>query len=172
MKPWSRWIWLAGGLVLIAAGGLVLFLLILLMPSNRTDNQNPARQAEMIALTLEWGRLAPFPTTACNFPIHTEGNAFRTRCGAATSPTFRCCTASCTWQPSWTGSAAMRWPGNSPIRWTATLACWPCSKPWRWDGQISRQDLVRTLSAGDLITPNDKRSILAAISQCLQSSAA
>jgi hypothetical protein len=56
MKPWSRWIWLAGGLVLIAAGGLVLFLLILLMPSNRTDNQNPAKQAEMIALTLEWGR--------------------------------------------------------------------------------------------------------------------
>jgi len=43
-------------LVLIAAGGLVLFLLILLMPSNRTDNQNPAKQAEMIALTLEWGR--------------------------------------------------------------------------------------------------------------------
>jgi hypothetical protein len=62
-------------LILAAIGGLALFLFIL-MPTNAIDNQNPARQAEMIALTLEWGRLAPFSETAYNFSIHTEGNMF------------------------------------------------------------------------------------------------
>ncbi len=33
------------------------------------------------------------------------------------------------------------------------------------DGPMRREDLVRTISDGDLITPNDKKNILAAISQ-------
>ena len=47
-----------------------------LTPSNSRDNQDPAKQKEMMALVLEWGRLSPFPTSATNVSIKTEGNSF------------------------------------------------------------------------------------------------
>lgn len=45
-------------------------------PTNEQDNRNPKKLKEMAVITLEWGRLAPFPTDARNFKIHTEGNMF------------------------------------------------------------------------------------------------
>jgi hypothetical protein len=47
-----------------------------LAPSNSRDNQDPAKQKEMMSLLLEWGRLSPFPTSAANISIKTEGNSF------------------------------------------------------------------------------------------------
>ena len=46
------------------------------IPSNARDNRDAARKAEMIALVLEWGRLAPFPASAANLIVETEGSAF------------------------------------------------------------------------------------------------
>lgn len=48
----------------------------LILPTNDRDNANPEKKAEMRELTLEWGRLAPFPKTAQAFEIYTEGNLF------------------------------------------------------------------------------------------------
>ena len=47
-----------------------------LVSSNSRDNQDPAKQKEMMALVLEWGRLSSFPTSATNVSIETEGNSF------------------------------------------------------------------------------------------------
>lgn len=44
--------------------------------SNAIDNRNSKRQAEMMALILEWGRLAPFPDSASDISVQTEGNSF------------------------------------------------------------------------------------------------
>jgi hypothetical protein len=44
--------------------------------SNTIDNRNSARQDEMMALVLEWGRLAPFPNSASNVSIQTDGSSF------------------------------------------------------------------------------------------------
>ena len=55
---------------LVAFGGLFI------ASSNSRDNQDPAKQKEMMALVLEWGRLSPFPTSATNVSIKTEGNSF------------------------------------------------------------------------------------------------
>jgi hypothetical protein len=49
---------------------------IVLSSSNSRDNQDHAKQAEMMALVLEWGRLAPFPASATNISIKTEGSSF------------------------------------------------------------------------------------------------
>ena len=43
---------------------------------NTIDNQSPEKQAEMLNLTLEWGRLAPIPDCKTDLTIQTEGNAF------------------------------------------------------------------------------------------------
>jgi len=75
MKSWFKWSWLFGGLILVVFFGFILIRFNLVL-SNRIDNQNPDKQAEMIALTLEWARLAPFPITAYNFSIISEGNTF------------------------------------------------------------------------------------------------
>ena len=56
--------------------GLMAFVGLFLVSSNSRDNQNPAKQKEMIALVLEWGRLAPFPANATNVLIETEGSSF------------------------------------------------------------------------------------------------
>jgi len=45
------------------------------LPTNSRDNQNPAKQKEMMALVLEWGRLSPFPASATNISIKTEGGS-------------------------------------------------------------------------------------------------
>lgn len=59
----------------------------LLLSSNSRDNQDPSKQKEMMALVLEWGRLAPFPATATNVSIATEGNSFtRTFRASFTAP--------------------------------------------------------------------------------------
>ena len=55
---------------------LVAFAGLFLVPSNSRDNQNPVKQKEMMALVLEWGRLAPFPSNATNVLIETEGSSF------------------------------------------------------------------------------------------------
>ena len=49
---------------------------LFLVPSNSRDNQDPAKQKEMMALVLEWGRLSPFPASATNISIKTEGSSF------------------------------------------------------------------------------------------------
>lgn len=77
MMRWPKWILsLSCGLVFAVASGLVVLALFYLAPSNSRDNQNPAKQAEMVQITLEWGQLAPFPAKAQNFFIYTEGNSF------------------------------------------------------------------------------------------------
>lgn len=56
--------------------GLTAFAGLFLVPSNSRDNQNPAKQEEMMALVLEWGRLAPIPASATHLLIETEGSSF------------------------------------------------------------------------------------------------
>lgn len=46
------------------------------VPGNERINADPANRPEMVRVTLEWGRLAPFPETAREFQIHTEGGSF------------------------------------------------------------------------------------------------
>lgn len=68
-------IWLSCGIMGVIVSGIIL--LLFLFPSNSRDNLNPFRQAEMMQLTLEWGRLAPFSVAnAENVSIWTEGNQF------------------------------------------------------------------------------------------------
>ena len=54
----------------------VAFAGLFLASSNSRDNQDPAKQKEMMALVLEWGRLSPFPGGATNVSIETEGSSF------------------------------------------------------------------------------------------------
>jgi hypothetical protein len=56
--------------------GLVAFVSLFLGSANSRDNQDPAKQKEMMALVLEWGRLSPFPSSASNVSIKTDGNSF------------------------------------------------------------------------------------------------
>ncbi len=67
-----------GALSLFCLLGVICVSLVVfyLVPSNARDNQDPGKQAEMIALVLEWGRLAPFPTNATNVSVKTEGGSF------------------------------------------------------------------------------------------------
>jgi len=55
---------------------VAIFAGLFLASSNSSDNQDPAKQKEMMALILEWGRLSPFPVSATNVSIETEGNSF------------------------------------------------------------------------------------------------
>ncbi|MFN8411659.1 MAG: hypothetical protein U0Z26_04660 [Anaerolineales bacterium] len=55
---------------------VIAFASLFLVPSNSRDNQNPAKQKEMMAFILEWGRLSPFPSSATNISIKTEGGSF------------------------------------------------------------------------------------------------
>lgn len=45
-------------------------------PDNARDNADPSKLKEMIRITQEGGRLAPFPTTATGFDIKAEGGMF------------------------------------------------------------------------------------------------
>lgn len=54
----------------------VVALAIFLAPTNERDNNDPVKIEEMEKLSLEWGRLAPFPKDAKDFVIKTEGSAF------------------------------------------------------------------------------------------------
>ncbi len=65
-----------GGVALLYAIGVFVAVVIFTFPTNDRDNANPSKRAEMVNLTLEWGRLAPFPTSAKEFNIFTEGNSF------------------------------------------------------------------------------------------------
>jgi hypothetical protein len=60
--------------VLLAA--FVGFVCLFLESSNARDNQDPAKQNEMMALVLEWGRLSRIPASATHISIETEGNSF------------------------------------------------------------------------------------------------
>jgi len=55
---------------------LVAFVGLFLGSSNARDNQDPAKQKEMMALVLEGGRLSSFPVSATIVSIKTEGNSF------------------------------------------------------------------------------------------------
>jgi len=55
---------------------LVAFAGLFFISSNSRDNQSPAKQKEMMALVLEWGRLSPFPASATNVSVETEGSSF------------------------------------------------------------------------------------------------
>lgn len=44
--------------------------------SNSRDNQDLAKQKEMMTLVLTWGRLAAFPANATKVSIKTEGSSF------------------------------------------------------------------------------------------------
>lgn len=50
--------------------------LALAIPTNDLDNTDSARRAEMMQITLEEGELAPFPPSARETWIWTEGNMF------------------------------------------------------------------------------------------------
>jgi len=56
--------------------GLFSFFALYSSLSNTRDNQNSAKQNEMIAIVLEWGRLAPFPANATDVSIEAEGSSF------------------------------------------------------------------------------------------------
>jgi len=72
-KPTKLIIIIASAVLLV---GLFAFAGLFLISSNSRDNQDPAKQKEMMALVLEWGRLAPFLASAINVSIETEGNSF------------------------------------------------------------------------------------------------
>ena len=54
----------------------IIFIGMFLLSSNVRDNASPAKQEEMMGLVLAWGRLAPFPATATDVTITTDGNSF------------------------------------------------------------------------------------------------
>ena len=56
--------------------GLITCAGLFFVSSNSRDNRDPAKQKEMMAIVLEWGRLAPFPANATNVLIETEGSSF------------------------------------------------------------------------------------------------
>ena len=66
----------------IALAGITLFIVLIAFAvlifgsSNSRDNQDLAKQKEMMALVLEWGRLSPFPASATNISVITEGGSF------------------------------------------------------------------------------------------------
>jgi hypothetical protein len=63
---------LVGGTILFCGVGSVI-------PSNDRDNRNPKKKIEMMQITLLWGGLAPFPDSAKDFVIKTQGNNFTRR---------------------------------------------------------------------------------------------
>jgi hypothetical protein len=65
-----------GGFIVIFVGSIaVLFFLLLLLLNNRS-NRSQEKQVEIVEVTLEWGRLAPFPDGIENLSVQTEGNLF------------------------------------------------------------------------------------------------
>ena len=64
---------LAGAMLFIAS---LAFVGLFFGSSNLRENQDPAKQKEMLALVLEWGRLSPFPASATNISVITEGSSF------------------------------------------------------------------------------------------------
>lgn len=67
----------AAGFAVVLAPLLMFWLSVLIFtfPTNDRDNANPDKSS-MVECTLLWGRLAPFPSTAKDFTIYTEGNSF------------------------------------------------------------------------------------------------
>jgi hypothetical protein len=68
--------WIIAAISTILLFACIAFAGLFLASSNSRDNQDPAKQKEMMALLLEWGRLAPFPASATNISIKTEGSSF------------------------------------------------------------------------------------------------
>ncbi len=65
------------GLIVQIALGFLLFVgATILYHSNAVSNLNPVAKADMLRVTLEWGRLAPLPESKNHFQIQTEGSAF------------------------------------------------------------------------------------------------
>jgi hypothetical protein len=76
MKQWQKsltTIFVGFAAVVLISGGL---LLLFVIPTDEIENSLPFMRARMIKPVLEWGRLAPFPKTALDFTIVTEGNSF------------------------------------------------------------------------------------------------
>lgn len=70
-----------GAFGLLCAGAVLLTFVTIAMPTNDRDNQNPAKQQEMLKITLHVASLAPIPSGASIKSIKTEGNMFtRTFC--------------------------------------------------------------------------------------------
>ena len=63
-----------------------------------------------------------------------------TRSGPRTSPTSPWRRASCTWWPSWTGTAGTCWPGSSPTPWTPASAWRRWRKPCKGRPEIFNTD--------------------------------
>jgi hypothetical protein len=59
-------------LILVAMAGAI----YLFGPTNWIDNHLPWKRRQMMAITLEWGRLAAFPVSARDVHILTEGGMF------------------------------------------------------------------------------------------------
>lgn len=66
-KPVLRWFFIVG---LVATLGITWFVQSVFSPDS------PANRASAIRCTLEWGRLAPFPTSARELTTTIEGSAF------------------------------------------------------------------------------------------------
>ena len=76
MKPKIRYV--VVGIVVGLSGTCIATALILLLiwPTNARDNVSSARRTDMANLSIRWGRFAPFPITASDFSIRTEGSPF------------------------------------------------------------------------------------------------
>jgi hypothetical protein len=65
-----------GAAAILCLIGIIPLMILSVFPSNAMDNRNPFKKKEMMMITLEWGRLAPFPANATNVAIETEGGSF------------------------------------------------------------------------------------------------
>lgn len=85
----KRALWILTAVVIVLCAlpplGFLVILGVFSYPTNERDNANPETRKQMISLTLEWGQLTPFPKTARDFVIRSEGNSFtRTFAGSFT----------------------------------------------------------------------------------------
>lgn len=76
MKKWIKIsLWGAGVVVSVYLSLIVVYLFLLITPQNDRDNKTPSKTEEMIKITLEFARLAPFPDDIKEFAINTEGSS-------------------------------------------------------------------------------------------------
>ena len=68
---------IVGSIFIVSIGVLSFgFLVFRFFTSNYYENTSPEKKAEMLEITLEWGRLAPIPDCKSEFDINTEGGSF------------------------------------------------------------------------------------------------
>ncbi|MEN6370640.1 MAG: hypothetical protein ABFD64_01375 [Armatimonadota bacterium] len=72
-----KWVLLSLGVCGVLYGAFVLYAIhMMLQPTNDRDNHDPAKQKEMLRITLDVGDLAPIPKNAAIKTIKTDGNMF------------------------------------------------------------------------------------------------